>query len=117
MLSSILITHLLNASFNMVDISPNLSCAIGERKYLTYHVVPLFKFYEQTFSTIDFDWAETNMSSAKMMKSQEDSGIILADAKGTWMLDGLEVWHLEIAGPLILEDSKKTLHTDALNLL
>ncbi|CAG8502044.1 865_t:CDS:2 [Paraglomus brasilianum] len=103
--------------FNMVDISPNLSRAIGERKYLTYHVVPLFKFYERTFSTIDFDWAETNMSSAKMMKSQEDSEIILADAKGTRMLDGLEVWHLEIAGPLILEDSKKTLRTDALNLL
>ncbi|CAG8597364.1 2303_t:CDS:2 [Paraglomus brasilianum] len=110
--------------FNMVDISPNLSRAVGERKYLAYHVVPLFKFYERTFNTIDFDWAETHMSSAKMMKSAEDSGIILADAKGTRMLDGLEVWHLEIAGPPkrwtrihILGDSKKTMRTDALNLL
>src|SRR6185312_12413257 len=75
----------------MVDISPNLSRAIGERKYLAYHVVPLFKFYERTFNTIDFDWAETHMSSAKIMKSQEDSGIILADAKGT-RIGGLSIF-------------------------
>ena len=59
-----------------------------------------------------------------MIKSQEDSGIVLADAKGTRMLDGLEVWHLEVAGPPknwttihVIGDSKKTLRTDTLNLI
>ncbi|CAG8631053.1 3168_t:CDS:2, partial [Paraglomus occultum] len=110
--------------FNMVDLHPNMSRKIGERKYMAYHVVPLFKYYERTFGTIDFDWAETHVSSAKMVKSDEGSGIVLADAKGTRMLDGLEVWHLEVAGPPknwirrhVLGDSKKTLRTDTLNLL
>jgi len=57
-----------------------------------------------------------------MIKSQEDSGIVLADAKGTRMLDGLEVWHLEVAGPPknwttihVIGDSKKTLRTSDQN--
>lgn len=58
------------------------------------------------------------------MKSESNSGIVLVDAKATRFSDGLDVWHLEVAGPPynapnkhILGDSKKTIRTDILNLI
>ncbi|CAG8515915.1 28185_t:CDS:2 [Dentiscutata erythropus] len=59
-----------------------------------------------------------------MVKSSKCSGIVQVDAKATRYLDGLDVWHMEVAGPSynaandhIVNDTKKSLRTDLLNLI
>ncbi|RGB28552.1 hypothetical protein C1646_673131 [Rhizophagus diaphanus] len=59
-----------------------------------------------------------------MIKSATFSGIVRVDAKATRHLDGLDVWHMEVAGPSdnasddhIIGDAKKSLRTDLLNLI
>lgn len=101
-----------------------MSHKIGERKYIIYHLASLFKFYETTFMTLNFDWVESHAHAAKMAKSSTNSGIVLVDAKVTRNSDGLDVWHMEVAGPPsnatishTLDDTKKTLRMDILNLI
>ncbi|CAG8749266.1 16341_t:CDS:2, partial [Racocetra persica] len=110
--------------YNLVDVGPTIDRKIGERKHIVYQVSALFKFYERTFLTLDIDWIESHSRPAKLMKSESNSGIVLVDAKATRFSDGLDVWHLEVAGPPynasnkhILGDSKKTIRTDILNLI
>ncbi|RHZ80490.1 hypothetical protein Glove_134g75 [Diversispora epigaea] len=110
--------------YNLVDVGPTMDRKIGERKHIVYQVSALFKFYERTFLTLDIDWIESHSRSAKLMKSESNSGIVLVDAKATRFSDGLDVWHLEVAGPPcnapdkhVLGDSKKTFRTDILNLI
>lgn len=96
---------------------------IGERKHIVYQVSALFKFYERTFLTLNIDWIESHSYSAKILRSESNSGIILVDAKATKISDGLDIWHLEVADPCnatdkhILGDSKKNFQTDILNLI
>jgi len=97
---------------------------MGERKHIVYQVSALFKFYERTFLTLDIDWIESHPVRQKLMKSESNSGIVLVDAKATRLSDGLDVWHLEVAGPPdnapnkhVLGDSKKSFQTDILNLI
>ena len=97
---------------------------IGERKHIVYQVSALFKYYERTFLTLDIDWIESHSRPAKLMKSESNSGIVLVDAKATRFSDGLDIWHLEVAGPPysapnkhVLGDSKKAFRTDILNLI
>src|SRR5438128_8886202 len=97
---------------------------ISERKYIIYHIASLFKFYETTFGTVNFEWVETHAHAAKMLKSSTNSGIVLVDAKATRVSDGLDVWHMEVAGPPwnatnvhTVGDTKKTFRTDVVNLI
>ncbi|RUS23027.1 hypothetical protein BC937DRAFT_93384 [Endogone sp. FLAS-F59071] len=108
--------------FNLVDVCSTMSRKIGERKYIIYHIASLFKFYETTFMTLNFDWVESHAHAAKMAKSSTTSGIVLVDAKATRNSDGLDVWHMEVSGPPsnatighTLDDTKKTLRMDILN--
>ncbi|CAG8637383.1 3035_t:CDS:10, partial [Paraglomus brasilianum] len=101
-----------------------LDLKIGERKYILNYIAPLFRFYEATFMTLDFDWVESHARAAKMMKSSTHSGIVKVDAKASRSSDGLEVWHMEVSGPPcdaagdhILGDAKKAIRTDILNLV
>ncbi|CAG8625182.1 3221_t:CDS:2, partial [Ambispora gerdemannii] len=110
--------------YNLVDVGPTLDRKMGERKHIVYQVSALLKFYERTFLTLDIDWIESHSRPAKLMKSESNSGIVLVDAKATRLSDGLDVWHLEVAGPPdnapnkhVLGDSKKTFRTDILNLI
>ncbi|CAG8672551.1 16257_t:CDS:2, partial [Dentiscutata heterogama] len=110
--------------FNLVDVFPTLSRTIKERKFTIYHISPLFMFYESTFGTLEFDWIETHVRSAKIVKTPTDSGIVLVDVKGFRVSDGKEIWHMEVSGPPsnpttrhTVYDTKKTLHTDILNLV
>ncbi|CAG8730891.1 23893_t:CDS:2 [Gigaspora margarita] len=110
--------------YNLVDVDPNIDRKIGERKHIVYQVSALFKFYERTFLTLDIDWIESHSRPAKLLKSESNSGIVLVDTKVTRFSGGLDVWHLEVAGPPynapnkhILGDSKKTIQTDILNLI
>jgi len=115
---------ILSDFYNLVDVSPTMNRKIGERKHIVYQVSALFKFYERTFLTLDIDWIESHSRSAKILKSESNSGIVLVDAKATRISDGLDIWHLEVAGPPcnatdkhVLGDSKKTFQTDLLNLI
>jgi len=65
-----------------VDVFPNLSRKIGERKYIVQNVFSLFKFYESTFGNLYFDWIETHSPASKLTKSRTYSGIVKVDAKG-----------------------------------
>ncbi|CAG8498069.1 24707_t:CDS:2 [Gigaspora rosea] len=110
--------------YNLVDVDPNIDRKIGEQKHIIYQVLALFKFYERTFLILDVDWIESHSRPAKLMKSESNSGIVLVDTKATKLSDGLDVWHLEVAGPPynapykhILGDSKKTIRIDILNLI
>ena len=56
------------------------------------------------------------------MKSDTNSGIVKLDAKAIRNSDGLEIWHMEVAGgpsdttdKHTLGDMKKTIRTDVLN--
>ncbi|CAI2177131.1 12104_t:CDS:2 [Funneliformis geosporum] len=67
---------------------------------------------------------ESFARAAKMIKSSTFSGIVRVDAKATRHSDGLDIWHMEVAGPSenasddhIINDVKKALHTDLLNLV
>ncbi|CAB4476574.1 unnamed protein product [Rhizophagus irregularis] len=79
---------ILSGFYNLVDVSPTMNRKIGERKHIVYQVSALFKFYERTFLTLDIDWIESHSHSAKILKSESNSG-----------------------------DSKKTFQTDILNLI
>ncbi|RIB28917.1 hypothetical protein C2G38_2156758 [Gigaspora rosea] len=67
---------------------------------------------------------KSHAHSAKMVKSSKCSEIVQVDAKATRYLNGLNVWHMEVAGPSdnatnnhIVNDTRKSLHTDFLNLI
>ncbi|CAG8631087.1 1580_t:CDS:2, partial [Diversispora eburnea] len=81
------------------DVGPTMDRKMSGRKHIVYQVSALLKFYERTFLTLDIDWIESHFHPAKMMKSGSNSGIVLVDAKVTRFSDGLDVWHLEVAGP------------------
>ncbi|CAG8557479.1 11358_t:CDS:2, partial [Paraglomus occultum] len=82
--------------YYLVDVDPKMSRKIGEQKHIVYQVSSLFKYYERTFLNLEFDWIELQVRAAKVMKSSTNSGIV---EKHT------------------LDDSKKTLQTDILNLI
>jgi hypothetical protein len=110
--------------YYLIDVDPTMSRKIGERKHIVYQVSSLFKYYERTFLNLEFDWIESQARAAKIMKSSTNSGIVRVDVKATRSYDGLDVWHMEVAGPPYnasekhtLGDSKKTLRTDILNLI
>ncbi|CAG8580446.1 1537_t:CDS:1, partial [Cetraspora pellucida] len=59
-----------------------------------------------------------------MIKSSQYSGIVQVDAKATRYSNGLNVWHMEVAGfsdnasdDDIVNDTRKAFHTDLLNLI
>ena len=111
-------------SYNLTDINRSLSRKISEHKYIVYYLAPLFKYYESTFGTVEFDWVESHERAIKITKSADSSGIVLVDAKGTRISDDKEIWHMEVAGPPwnpttrhTVGDSKKTLRTDVFNLV
>ncbi|RUS32896.1 hypothetical protein BC938DRAFT_473881 [Jimgerdemannia flammicorona] len=85
--------------FNLVDVCSTMSRKIGERKYIIYHIASLFKFYETTFMTLNFDWVESHAHAAKMAKSSTTSGIVLVDAKATRNSDGLMYGTWKSLGP------------------
>ncbi|CAG8790754.1 22764_t:CDS:2, partial [Gigaspora margarita] len=85
--------------YNLVDVFPTLPRTIKERKFIIYHISPLFMFYESTFRTLEFDWIEARVRSAKIMKTSNDSGITLVDVKGVRVSDDKEIWHMEVSGP------------------
>ncbi|RIB16384.1 hypothetical protein C2G38_2038620 [Gigaspora rosea] len=62
--------------FHLVDINPSMSRKISEHKHIVYQISSLFKFYERTFSLIEFDWIESHVHNAKIMKSATNSGIV-----------------------------------------
>ncbi|PKY57540.1 hypothetical protein RhiirA4_429064 [Rhizophagus irregularis] len=88
---------LLNFS-HIFDIHSTMPQDIGECKYIIYLVASLFKFYETTFDYLYFDWIESHARAAKMIESSMFSGIVRVDAKATRHSDGLDVWHMEVAG-------------------
>ncbi|RHZ69109.1 hypothetical protein Glove_290g10 [Diversispora epigaea] len=70
------------------------------------------------------DWIESHACSAKIIKSSKFLGIVLVNTKTTRYSDGLDVWHIEVAGPSnntindhIVNDTRKTLCTNLLNLI
>ncbi|CAG8786139.1 9847_t:CDS:2, partial [Cetraspora pellucida] len=110
--------------YHLVDIHPQIDRKIGERKFIVNRISSIFKFYESTFFTLDFDWIETHSNSSKITKSEANSGIVKVDAKAIRHSDGLEIWHMEVAGgpsnatdKHTLGDTKKTIKTDTLNLI
>ncbi|CAB4426900.1 unnamed protein product [Rhizophagus irregularis] len=100
--------------YNLVDIFPNLSRKIGERKYIVQNVSSLFKFYESTFGNLYFDWIETRSPASKLTKSR------------IRIFDDKEIFHVEVSGPPsslssqyshAVNDTTKSIHTDILNLI
>ncbi|CAB4408186.1 unnamed protein product [Rhizophagus irregularis] len=91
--------------YNMVDIFPNLSRKVGERKYIIQNISSLFKFYEVTFGNVSFDWIESHSPASKLTKSPTNSGIVKVDISGVRLFDDKEIFHAE------------SLHTDILNLI
>ncbi|CAG8581905.1 16463_t:CDS:2 [Dentiscutata erythropus] len=84
--------------YNLVDVNSTMDRNIGERKFITYQISSILKFYERTFLNLNFDWIESHASSAKITKSATNSGIVKVDSKATRYSDGQEVWHMEVAG-------------------
>ncbi|CAG8477432.1 13143_t:CDS:2 [Dentiscutata heterogama] len=110
--------------YHLVDIHHKIDRKIGERKFIIYQISSIFKFYETTFFTLEFDWIESHSHSSKITKSETNSGIVKVDAKAIRNSDGLEIWHMEVAGgpsdatdKQTLGDTKKTIRTDILNLI
>ncbi|CAG8815499.1 3754_t:CDS:2 [Gigaspora margarita] len=109
--------------YHLVDIHPKIDRKIWERKFIIYQISSIFKFYETTFFTLEFDWIESHSHSFKIRKSETNSGIVKVDAKAIRNSDGLEIWHMESGGPSdatdkhTLGDTKKTIRTDILNLI
>ncbi|PKY58806.1 hypothetical protein RhiirA4_481027 [Rhizophagus irregularis] len=118
--------------YNLVDIFPNLSRKIGERKYIVQNVSSLFKFYESTFGNLYFDWIETRSPASKLTKSRTYSGIVKVDAKGEqykFIYNSLILtlsFNNEVSGPPsslssqyshAVNDTTKSIHTDILNLI
>ncbi|CAG8719994.1 8518_t:CDS:2 [Gigaspora margarita] len=108
----------------LVDIHSKIDQKIRERKFIIYQISSIFKFYKTTFFTLEFDWIESRSYSSKITKSETNSGIVKVDAKAIWNSDGLEIWHMEVAGgpsdatdKHTLGDTKKTIRTDILNLI
>ncbi|KAF0487836.1 hypothetical protein F8M41_022467 [Gigaspora margarita] len=84
--------------YHLVDIHPKIDRKIWERKFIIYQISSIFKFYETTFFTLEFDWIESHSHSFKIRKSETNSGIVKVDAKAIRNSDGLEIWHMEVAG-------------------
>ncbi|CAB4441328.1 unnamed protein product [Rhizophagus irregularis] len=110
--------------YNLVDFNPTMDKKIGERKYITYQISSIYKYYERTFFNLDFDWIESHARSARITKSVTNSGIVKVDSIATRHCDGLSIWHMEAAGrpcnatdTHTLGDTKKTLLMDVLNLI
>nr|CAG8632375.1 10750_t:CDS:10 [Entrophospora candida] len=89
---------------------------IGERKYIVQNISSLFKFYEVTFGNMCFDWIESHSPASKLTKTPTNSGIVKVDVR--------EIFHVEVSGPPLppshdhaVNDTKKSLHTDILNLI
>ncbi|CAG8615146.1 10662_t:CDS:2, partial [Paraglomus brasilianum] len=106
--------------YNLVDINPNMDRKIGKHKYITYQISSIYKFYEKTFLNLDFDWIESHARSARIINSE----IVRIDSIATRHYDGLDVWHMEVAGgpcnatdTYTLGDTKKTLRMDVLKLI
>ncbi|CAG8774256.1 16236_t:CDS:2, partial [Racocetra persica] len=55
--------------YNLVDVNSTMDRNIGERKFITYQISSILKFYERTFLNLNFDWIESHASSAKITKS------------------------------------------------
>ncbi|PKY19652.1 hypothetical protein RhiirB3_432759 [Rhizophagus irregularis] len=110
-------------SYNMVDIFPNLSRKVGERKYIIQNISSLFKFYEVTFGNVSFDWIESHSPASKLTKSPTNSGIVKVDISGVRLFDDKEIFHAEVSAHhrhhqvIMLLTAKKSLHTDILNLI
>ncbi|PKC13410.1 hypothetical protein RhiirA5_372277 [Rhizophagus irregularis] len=109
--------------YNMVDIFPNLSRKVGERKYIIQNISSLFKFYEVTFGNVSFDWIESHSPASKLTKSPTNSGIVKVDISGVRLFDDKEIFHAEVSAHhrhhqvIMLLTAKKSLHTDILNLI
>ncbi|CAG8557486.1 301_t:CDS:10 [Gigaspora rosea] len=110
--------------YNLVDVNSTMDRNISERKFITYQISSILKFYERTFLNLNFDWIESYASSTKITKSATNSGIVKVDSKATRYSDGQEVWHMEVAGGPCkttdlhtLGDTKKTMRMDVLNLI
>ncbi|CAG8664677.1 1453_t:CDS:2, partial [Paraglomus brasilianum] len=87
---------------------------ISKRKYIVQTISSLFKFYETTFGKISFDWIESHPPAGKLTKSASNSGIMRGG-----LIKKSNVFHMEVSGPpsLLSDDTKKSLHTDILNLI
>ncbi|CAG8461181.1 7503_t:CDS:2 [Paraglomus brasilianum] len=85
--------------YNMVDIFPNLSRKIGERKYIVQNISSLFRFYERTFGNMCFDWIEPHSPGSKLLKSPTNSGIAMVDVRGIRLFDDKEIFQVEVSGP------------------
>ncbi|CAG8632934.1 1028_t:CDS:10, partial [Paraglomus brasilianum] len=112
--------------YNLVDVFPNLSRKIGERKYIIQNISSLFKFYESTFGDFHFDWIETHWPASKLTKSRTYSGIVKVDARGVRVFDDKEIFHIKASDlPSLsssqhrhaVNDATKSIHTDILNLI
>ncbi|CAJ0630799.1 8800_t:CDS:2, partial [Entrophospora sp. SA101] len=64
-----------------IDIFPNFSRKIGERKYIVQNISSLFKFYEVTFGNMCFDWIESHSPASKLTKTLTNSGIVKVDIR------------------------------------
>ncbi|EXX72098.1 hypothetical protein RirG_072540 [Rhizophagus irregularis DAOM 197198w] len=100
----------------MVDIFPNLSRKVGERKYIIQNISSLFKFYEVTFGNVSFDWIESHSPASKLAKSPTNSGIVKVDISGNFSRRGIGP-PSPSSGDHAINDAKKSLHTDILNLI
>ena len=55
-----------------------------ERRYTLVNLSPLFVFYESTFQEIWFDWIEAHHDASKVVKGDDNSGIVKIDAIGNY---------------------------------
>ncbi|CAJ0637019.1 7277_t:CDS:2 [Entrophospora sp. SA101] len=78
--------------YHLVDINQSMSRKISERKYITYNIASLFKFYETTFGTR------------------------LSDDQEVWQMEVAgPPWHPTTTHTI--NDTKKTFRSDILNLV
>lgn len=56
----------------------------GERRYTLVNLSPLLVFYESTFQEIWFDWIEAHHDASKVVKGDDNSGIVKIDAIGNY---------------------------------
>ncbi|GES96090.1 hypothetical protein GLOIN_2v1487427 [Rhizophagus clarus] len=81
-------------------------------------------FKEITFGNVSFDWIESHSPASKLTKSPTNSGIVKVDIRDVRLFDDKEIFHAEVSGPPspssddhAINDAKKSLHTDILNLI
>ncbi|GBB83610.1 hypothetical protein RclHR1_01030025 [Rhizophagus clarus] len=77
-----------------------------------------------TFGNVSFDWIESHSPASKLTKSPTNSGIVKVDIRDVRLFDDKEIFHAEVSGPPspssddhAINDAKKSLHTDILNLI